>query len=294
LKEGEVVAVGQNMGRVKAMFNYAGKRIKRAPPSTPVEVLGLSIAPQVGDIMTVVDDEKSAQALIEKRRFESEKENAAKNVSLSNVYDQISAGKVRELGIILKADVQGSIEPIKNSLEKVSTENVKVSIIHSGTGNITESDIMLAIASKAVVIGFNVGTEPGAKIQSEREGISIRNYSIIYNMVEDVEKALKGMLAPTLIEVIDGHAEIRAVFTAGKKEKAAGVMVTDGKATRGGGVRVMRKGKKIYESTVSSLRRFKDDVREVATGYECGVGVEGFNDYQIGDVLEFFHNEKSG
>jgi len=294
LKEGEVVAVGQNMGRVKAMFNYAGKRIKRAPPSTPVEVLGLSVAPQVGDIMTVVDDEKSAQALIEKRRLEAEKENADKNISLSNVYDQISAGKVRELGIILKADVQGSIEPIKNSLEKVSTENVKVNIIHSGTGNITESDIMLAIASKAVVIGFNVGTEPGAKIQSEREGISIRNYSIIYNMVEDVEKALKGMLAPTLIEVIDGHAEIRAVFTAGKKEKAAGVMVTDGKATRGGGVRVMRKGKKIYESTVSSLRRFKDDVREVATGYECGVGVEGFNDYQIGDVLEFFHNEKSG
>ncbi len=294
LKEGEVIAVGENFGRVKAMFNYAGKRIKRAPPSTPVEVLGLSVAPQVGDVMTVVDDEKSAQSLIEKRHLEAEKENAAKNISLSNVYDQINAGKVQELGIILKADVQGSIEPIKNSLEKVSTDAVKVRIIHSATGNVTESDVMLAIASKAVVIGFNVGTEPGAKIQSEREGISIRNYSIIYNMVEDVEKALKGMLTPVLVEVIDGHAEVRAVFTAGKKEKAAGVMVTDGKANRGGGVRVMRKGKKIYQSSVGSLRRFKDDVREVATGYECGVGVEGFNDYQVGDVLEFFHDEKSG
>ncbi|MDD5189856.1 MAG: translation initiation factor IF-2 [Dehalococcoidales bacterium] len=295
LKEGEVIAVGENWGRVKAMFNYAGKRIKKAPPSTPVEVLGLSVAPQVGDIMTVVEDEKAAQALIAKKHEALEKEAAAaKAVNLSNVYDQINAGKVQELGIILKTDVQGSIEPIKNSLEKVSTDAVKVRIIHSGTGNITESDIMLAIASKAVVIGFNVATELGAKKQAEREGISIRNYSIIYNMVEDVEKALKGLLAPTLVEVIDGHAEIRALFTAGKKEKIAGVMVTDGKATRGAGVRVVRKGKILKTSTVESLRRFKDDVREVNTGYECGVGVEGFSDYQIGDILEFFHNEKSG
>jgi len=295
LKEGDVLVVGGNWGRVKAMFNYAGKRIKRAPPSTPVEVLGLSVAPQVGDVMTVVDDEKAAQVLLEKRRQAAETEAAAaKAVNLSNVFDQINAGKVQELAIILKTDVQGSLEPIKNSLEKISTDAVKVRIIHSGAGNITESDIMLAIASKAVVIGFNVSAEPGAKKQAEREGISIRIYSIIYNMVEDVEKALKGMLAPTEVEVVDGHAEIRAIFTAGKKEKIAGVMVTEGKVSRGNRVRVVRKGKILHTAAVSSLRRFKDDVREVAAGYECGVGVEGFSDYQEGDVLEFFHNEKSG
>jgi len=295
LKEGDVLVVGENWGRVKAMFNYAGKRIKRAPPSTPVEVLGLSAAPQVGDVMTVVSDEKAAQTLLEKRRQAAEKEAAAtKAVNLSNVFDQINAGKVQELAIILKTDVQGSLEPIKNSLEKISTDAVKVHIIHSGAGNITESDIMLAIASKAVIIGFNVNAEPGAKKQAEREGISIRNYSIIYNMVEDVEKALKGMLAPTEVEVVDGHAEIRAIFTAGKKEKIAGVMVTEGKVNRGNRVRVVRKGKILHTGAVTSLRRFKDDVREVAAGYECGVGVEGFSDYQEGDILEFFHSEKSG
>ncbi len=295
LKEGDVVVVGETWGKVKAMFNDAGKRVKRATPSTPVEVLGLDIVPQVGDVMLEVADEKTAQAVIEKRRQSVAKEiTAQKAVSLSNLYEQLSAGKVKELGIILKTDVQGSLEPIRNSLEKLSNDEVKVSIIHSGPGNVTESDVLLALASKGVIVGFNTGVETGAKRLAEREGISIRLYDIIYNLIEDVDKALKGMLEPTEVEVIDGHAEVRAVFPAGKKEKAAGIYVTEGKVMRGGSVRVMRGAQKIYESVVTSLRRFKQDVREVATGYECGVGVQGFNDFQVGDTLEFFHIEKSG
>jgi len=295
LKEGDVIVVGNNWGKVKAMFNDAGKRVKRAPPAMPVEVLGLDTVPEVGDLMQVVAEEKTAQTVIGKRRAQVAQQAAAeKAVSLSNIYEQLTAGKVKELGIILKTDVQGSIEPIRNSLEKLSTDEIKVRIIHSGTGNVTESDVMLALASKGVIIGFSTGVEPGAKRLAERDGISIRVYDIIYNLIEDVDKALKGMLAPAEVEVIDGHAEVRAVFPAGKKEKAAGVYVSEGKAVRGGGIRVLRGGKKLHESIVSSLRRFKEDVREVAAGYECGVGVQGFNDFQPGDTLEFFHIEKSG
>lgn len=295
LKESDVVVVGDHWGKVKAMFNDAGKRVKRALPSTPVEVLGLDVVPQVGDTMLVVADEKSAQATIEKRRELTERETRGqKAVSLSNLYEQLSAGKVKELGIILKTDVQGSVEPIRNSLEKLSNDEVKVSIIRSGPGNVTESDILLALASKAVIVGFNTTVETGAKRLAEREGVSVRLYEIIYNLIEDVDKALKGMLEPSEVEVIDGHAEVRAIFPAGKKEKAAGVYITEGKVIRGSSVRVMRGGQKIHESIVTSLRRFKDDVREVTSGYECGVGVQGFSDFQIGDTLEFFHIEKSG
>ena len=295
LKEGDIIVVGENWGRVKAMFNDAGKRVKRATPSTPVEVLGLSNVPQVGDVMIVVNNEKAATAEIEKRRQEIDKESAAsRTVSLSNVFDQISKGKVKELGIILKTDVQGSIEPIKTSLEKLSSDEIKVRVVHSSTGNVNESDIMLAIASKLVIIGFNTGAEPGAKSSAEREGVSLRFYDIIYNMVDDVSKALKGMLTPTFVEVVDGHGEVRAVFTAGKKDKIAGVFITEGKVTRSSSIRVLRGKQKVYEGVISSLRRFKDDVREVAAGYECGIGVDGFSDFQVGDFLEFFRNEKSG
>ena len=295
LKEGDIVVVGDNWGRVKAMFNDAGKRVKRATPSTPVEVLGLSNVPQVGDVMNVVGNEKAATSQIEKRHQEMGEEAAvARTVSLSNVFDQISKGKVKELGIILKTDVQGSIEPIKTSLEKLSSDEIKVRVVHSSTGNVNESDIMLAVASKLVIIGFNTGAEPGAKSSAEREGVSLRFYNIIYNMVDDVTKALKGMLTPVFVEVIDGHGEVRAVFTAGKTEKVAGVYITEGKVTRNSSVRVLRGKQKIHQGTISSLRRFKDDVKEVTTGFECGIGVEGYNDFQVGDILEFFRNEKSG
>jgi translation initiation factor IF-2 len=295
LKVGDIIVVGENWGRVKAMFNDAGKRVKKATPSTPVEVLGLSNVPQVGDVMIAVTNEKAATTEIEKRHQEMEQEaGASRTVSLSNVFEQISKGKVKELGIILKTDVQGSIEPIKTSLEKLSSDEIKVRVIHSTTGNVNESDIMLAIASKAVIIGFNTGAEPGAKSSAEREGVSLRFYDIIYNMVDDVTKALKGMLTPTFVEVIDGHGEVRAVFTAGKKERIAGVFITEGKVTRSNSMRVLRAKQKVYEGSIGSLRRFKDDVREVAAGYECGIGVETFSDFQVGDILEFFRNEKSG
>jgi translation initiation factor IF-2 len=216
----------------------------------------------------------------------------SKSVSLSNLYDQVSAGQVKELAVILRTDVQGSIEPIKNSLEQLGTDEVKVRVIHSSSGNITESDIMLAIASRGIIIGFSTGIEPGAQRLADLEGISIRYYDIIYNLVDDVSKALKGMLKPSKIEVIDGRAELRAVFSSGKKDKIAGVYVTEGKVSRGNTVRVKRKDEILYESVVSSLRRFKDDVREVTAGYECGVGIKDFNEFEVGDTLEFFRIEE--
>jgi len=296
LRPGDTVIVGNTWGRLKAMFNDKGKRVKRAEPSTPVEILGLDSVPQAGDTLTAVAGERQAKALIQKRQAEAQQEPSLilKPVSLSNLFDQISAGKVKELNIILKADVQGSIEPIRSSLEQLATEEVQVRVIHSGSGNITESDVMLAIASKGLIIGFNTGSEPGAQRLAEREGVTIRNYDVIYNLVDDVGKALKGMLEPSYVEVIDGRAEVRAVFPAGRKGHVAGVYVSEGKVSRGTSARLWREGQIICESIVSSLRRFKDDVKEVAAGYECGVGVKDFDDFQVGDTLEFFRREKAG
>jgi translation initiation factor IF-2 len=296
LKEGDTVVVGTTWGRVRAMFNDTGKRIKKADPSTPTEVLGLNIVPEVGDTLTTVVDERHAQALLARKRDEMEKESAqaTKTVNLDNLYDQISAGKVKELNVILKTDVQGSIEPIRTSLEQLGTDEVKVRIIHSAAGNVTESDVMLAAASNGLIIGFNVSAGEGTRRLASTSGVDIRYYDIIYSLTDDVAKALKGMLEPTYVEVIDGRAETRAVFPAGKGAKAAGVYVTDGKISRNASVRVRRGKEVLADSTVISLKRFKDDVREVASGYECGVGVKDFNNFQVGDVLEFYRMEKSG
>ena len=296
LKEGNTIVVGTTWGRVRAMFNDTGKRIKKADPSTPIEVLGLNNVPQVGDTLTAVVDERHAQALLARKRAEMEKESsqAAKSVNLDNLYDQISSGKVKELNVILKTDVQGSIEPIRTSLERLGTDEVKVRIIHSATGNVTESDVMLAAASNGLIIGFDVGAGEGARRVAATSGVDIRFYNIIYTLTDDVDKALKGLLEPTYVEVIDGRATVQAVFSAGKGVKAAGVMVNEGKVIRNSSVRV-RRGKEILaDSTASSLKRFKDDAKEVAAGYECGVGVKDFNDFQVGDVLEFYRMEKSG
>ena len=294
LKVGDVVVVGETWGRLKAMFNDAGKRVRRAGPSDPVVLLGMNSVPQVGDLMTAVPNERQAQGLIARHKEETERERAVpKGVSLSNVFDQVSSGRVKELNIILKVDVQGSVEPIKMSLEQIPQEGVKVTVIHSGAGNVTESDVMLAIASKGVIVGFNTGSETGARRMAEVERVSIRYYDVIYNLIDDVNKALQGMLEPTMIEVIEGRAEVREVFSAGKRAKVAGVSVTEGRVTRGSSVRVLRRGELIHESVVSSLRRFKDDVREVATGFECGIGVQGLNDYEVGDILEFFRSEEA-
>ncbi len=294
LREGDIVVVGSTWGRVRAMFNDVGKRIKKAEPSTPVEVLGLNDVAGVGDNLKGVSSEAHAQALLAKRRTELAKAAAAtKTVKLHNLYEQITSGDMKELNLVLKTDVQGSIEPIRASLEQLGTEAVKVRIIHSGTGNITESDVMLASASGGLVIGFNVDATEGARRTAATAGVDIRKYDIIYNLTDDVEKAMKGMLEPTFEEVIEGHAEVRAVFTSGKA-KAAGCYITDGKATRNVQVRVKRGKEVLADSTVSSLKRFKDDVKEVAAGYECGIGVKDFNDFAVGDVLEFYKMEQSG
>ncbi len=292
LRLGETVVVGTTWGRVKAMFSDMGKRVRKAEPATPVKLLGLGSVPQVGDVLTAVAGERQAQALIQKRLEEMQRE--SKSVSLNNLLDQISAGKVKELDIIIKADVQGSIEPIRSSLEQLGTEAVKVRVIHSGSGNITKSDVMLAVASKGLIIGFNTSCESGARRLADVEGVDIRYYDVIYNLVNDVDKALKGMLEPTYVEVIDGRAEIRAVFSSGKKEKVAGVYVTEGKATRGVSARVKRQGQVVCESVVGSLKRFKDDAKEVAAGYECGVGIKDFAEFEVGDILEFFRTEEKG
>ena len=289
LKVGDTVVVGSTWGRVRAMFNDVGKRVRKAEPSLPVAILGLDSLPQVGETLNAVASEHQARALIQK----NQQEMAPRAVSLDNLFDQISAGEVKELNVILKADVQGTIEPIRSSLERLGTDKVQVRIIHSSSGNITESDVMLAIASKGLIIGFGTGIEAGAQRLADVEGVDIRSYDVIYNLVDDVEKALKGMLEPTYVEVIEGRAEVKAIFPSGKKTKVAGVAVSEGKVSRGASVRVRRGEQVVVESEVASLRRFKDDVKEVASGYECGVGIKDFEDFEIGDILEFFREERS-
>jgi translation initiation factor IF-2 len=292
LRLGDIIVVGTAWGRLRAMFNDTGKRVRKAEPSTPVALLGLNTVPQVGDIMTVVASEQQARALIQKRQLEMKQQ--APSVSLYNLLEQISSGQIKELNVILKTDVQGSIEPVRSSLERLTTKEVQVRIIHSGSGNITESDVMLAIASKGLIIGFNAGVEPGARRLADVEGVNIRNYDVIYNLVDDVGKALKGMLEPAYTDVIEGRAEVRAVFPTAKKQKVAGVYVTEGRASRGASVKVKREEQVVVESTISSLRHFKDDVKEVNAGTECGVGIKDFTDFQVGDILEFFRREKGG
>lgn len=284
LKLGDTLVAGTTWGRLKAMFNYTGKQVRKAEPATPVELLGLNNVPQVGDTLTVMADEHQARAFIQEHLYEAQR----KSVRLDNLFDQISTGKIKDLNVILKTDVQGSIEPIRVSLEQLNTEEVKVRIIHSGTGNITETDVMLAAASKGLIIGFGVGSETGARRSASVEGVDIRHYDIIYNLVDDVDKALKGLLEPSYIEVIEGQAEVRAVFSSRKTANIAGVYITEGKASRNSSVRVRRQKQVVSESVVSSLRRFKDDVKEVAAGYECGISIKDFNDFQAGDLLEFF------
>jgi len=290
LKPGDSVVVGTTWGRVRAMFNDTGKRVRKAEPAMPVEILGLNSVPQVGDTLTAVAGEHQARALMQKRQ---EMQQQAKTVSLDNLYDQISTGEVKELNVILKVDVQGSMEPIRSSLERLSTEEVKVRIIHSDSGNITESDVMLAIASKGLIIGFGTGIEAGARRLADVEGVDIRTYDVIYNLVADVDKALKGLLEPTYVEVIEGRAEVKALFPAGKKGKVAGVYVSEGRVSRGAAVRVRRGEQIVVESEVNSLRRFKDSVNEVSAGNECGVGIRDFSDFQVGDIVELFRKEQT-
>lgn len=297
LKVGDIVTVGRMYGRIRAMLNDVGKPVKEASPSMPVKVLGLPEVPAAGDILEVVDSEQTARHIVESRR-ESEREQQASQqtvhrpVSLDDVFAQMQAGRVKELNIVLKADAQGSIEPITQSLEKIEYENLKVKFISVGTGNVSESDVSLALASNAIVIAFSVDVDPAARRMADMENVEVRYYDVIYQLIEDVDKALRGMLEPIYEDVVTGRAEVRALFRLPRKGAVAGVQVLDGKAQRNASVRVRRGAEVVHQGKVSSLKRFTEDVTEVNAGFECGVGIEGFNDFIEGDILEFFKKER--
>ena len=294
LHVGDYVVVGETTGRLKAMLNEHGKRIKSAGPSAPAEILGLSAVPKAGETLVVMPDEKTARSTVLERIREREAAamNQQAHVTLDTLFGEISAGKLKELNIILKTDVQGSIEPIRTSLERLTNEQVKVKIIHTGSGAVTESDVMLAIASKGIIIAFNTGTEGGAERIATTERIDIRHYNIIYKIVEDVDKALTGMLEPTFKEVITAHAEVRKVFRVARKNSIAGAYVRDGTVVRTDTARVQRNGSVIAEGKLSTLKRFQEDVRDVQTNFECGIQIDGFDSFEEGDVIEFFRIER--
>ena len=287
---GDVVVAGDTAGKVKAIFNENGARLKEAGPSQPVKLLGLSTVPRAGDGFKVVSDEKTSRAIMEeKKRQATSTRKSSGGLTLESVSSQIAAGETKSLNIILRGDVQGSVEAVSSSLEKliVGPEQLRVNIIHTGTGNINESDVMLALASQGIVVGFTVRSEPSANKMAERESVDIRHYSVIYELIEDIESALKGMLEPVLIETVVGNAEVRAIFKV-KGGNIAGCFVLDGTISRGNGCRVLRNKEAIHTAEVNSLRRFQENVNAVQTGYECGIGVEGFSDFKEGDVVETF------
>jgi translation initiation factor IF-2 len=290
LRAGDILVAGNTFGKVKAMVDDSGRPLKKVEPASPAVVLGLKEVPSAGDTFKVVATEKEARELVEKAGAIM-KELSYHPVNLSNVFAQASSGEIKDLNIVLKTDVQGSIEPIRTSLEKLGTEKINVKVIHSASGTITEGDVLLALASRGIIMGFNSQPEPGAKAMAEKEGISIRNYSIIYDIADDVKKALEGMLEPTYTETVEGAAEVKAVFES-KRGKAAGSLVREGRVTRDVLVRIIRNKEVIKESRVNSLKRFKEDAREVVAGLECGIGVEGFNDFKPGDILQFYRREK--
>ena len=293
LHQGDYVIVGNATGRVRAMVDDKGKTTKIAGPSVPVEIIGLDDVPQAGDELNAVEDEKMARSLADQRREKQRQEILAANarVNLDELFSQISEG-VKTLNIIVKADVAGSAEAVKASLIKLSNEEVKVSVIHSAVGGITESDVMLAAASNAIIVGFNVRPDKNALDSAERNNVDIRTHRIIYEIIDEIEAAMKGMLAPTFREVLLGHAEVRQTIRVPNVGIIAGCYIQDGKITRQAQIRIVRDGIVIFEDKISSLRRFKDDVKEVAEGYECGVGIEKFNDIREGDTLEAFIMEE--
>ncbi|PLS81450.1 MAG: translation initiation factor IF-2, partial [Chloroflexi bacterium] len=297
LRLDDIVLVGATYGRIRSMFNDAGKRLRHAEPSMPVEILGLDGVPQAGDILQVVDKIEIARDIAAQRHRQRQAETVAtpsKAVGLDDLYAKIQAGQVKDLNILLKADVNGSIGAIEHSLKQINAKHneVQLKIIHSSTGAISESDVNLATASKAIIIGFNTRPDPSARRLAEQNGIEIRFYNIIYQLLENLEQALVGMLAPEEREVVNGFAEVRNTFRLPSREVVAGLYVTDGKVNRNDQVRVLRNGVVLHDGKLSSLKRFKDDVREVQSGYECGAVVADFTDVQNGDTMEFYRTEK--
>ena len=285
---GEIVAVGRTWGRVRALQNAAGERVTAAEPATAVEIIGLQGLPEAGDILRVMPDEKAAREAAEAADRQAGSSDGRGAFTLEDISAQIQASEVKELRVVLKTDVQGSLGAIRNALERLNTAEVRVQILGEGAGDINESDVLLASASDAVVIGFNTKLDPGAQRAVEASGVDVRLYDVIYKLTDDIGAALQGMLAPKMVEQVEGHAEVRMVIKAGKAGFIAGSYVTDGRIVRGGGVRLLRGGKVIAESRVETLKRFKDDVREVAAGFECGIGLTASLELAEGDVIECF------
>lgn len=290
LHVGDAIVVGNTYGRVRAMVNDIGKRVKSAGPSTPVEITGINDVPQAGDRFVTFSDEKQARRIGEARHEESilQQRQESKNVSLDNLFEQMKQGEMKDLNIIIKGDVQGSVEALAASLMKIDVEGVNVRIIHTAVGAINESDVTLANASNGIIIGFNVRPDSGAKRAAEQENVDMRLHRVIYNVIEEIEAAMKGMLDPEYEEKVIGQAEVRQTFKVSKVGTIAGCYVTDGKITRNAGVRVIRDGIVVFEGQLDTLKRFKDDVKEVAQGYECGITIEKFNDIKVEDIIEAY------
>jgi translation initiation factor IF-2 len=288
LRVGDIVTVGRTSGRVRALQNAAGKRVKSAEPATAVEIIGLAGLPEAGDILRVVADEKTARDAAEAADRAASNGETKSAFTLEDISAQIQASEVKELRVVLKTDVQGSLGAIRHSLERLNTSEVRVNIIREGAGDINESDVLLATASDAVVIGFNTKLDPGAQRSVEATGVDVRLYDVIYKLTDDIGQALAGMLTPKLVEQIEGHAEVRMVIKAGKAGLVAGSYVVDGRIVRNGQARLLRAGQLLADTRITSLRRFKDDVREVAAGFECGIGLDGSIEIAEGDVVECY------
>jgi translation initiation factor IF-2 len=295
LKVGDVVVIGTQYCRIRAMFNDRGKKIKKAGLSVPVSILGLSEVPEAGEFFEAVENERKARAIVEERQAQARQSESIapkRFVSLEDFFKQRGESGDQTLRLVIKVDVQGSLEPIVNSLKELGDDNLKVKVLLEGTGNISESDVNLAAASGAIIIGFNVEVGPAAQRLAEVEGIDIRQYTVIYKLIDDVDKALKGLLEPEYQDKAIGQAEVRAVFKLGKRGQVAGSYVLNGQIARNAMARVIRDDQVLHESKVSSLKRFTEDVREVATGYECGIRVEGFDKFQEGDIIEAYVKER--
>ncbi len=294
LNTGDIVVAGNTYGRLRALFDFRGRKVQKAGPSTPVSVMGLSELPSAGDVFKVVGSEKEArQSILERQEANKKQTSATKKITLEELFSKIKAGEAQELNLILKADMQGSLEPIINEIKELGKGEIRINILYAETGNISENDVLLASSSQAIIVGFSVQADVAARRLADTEGVSIRLYDIIYRLIEDVEKALKGMLAPVFTEKALGKAVVLQVFSLSKGTKIAGCRVTEGEVRRNGKVRVTRGKDIVFEGEVSSLKHEKEDVREVRTGFECGIGLKNFSDVQVGDVIECYLLEKT-
>jgi translation initiation factor IF-2 len=293
LNTGDTIVAGSAYGKLRAVFDYRGRKIRQAGPSTPVQVMGLNEVPGVGELFTSYSSEREARLVVEERRIKAQQRAmAVPKASLEELFAKVQSGEEKGLRLVLKADVQGSLEPIVNSINELKEGNISIDVVYAETGNITENDVLLASSSKAILIGFNVQADPSSRRLAESEGVSIRLYEIIYRLTEDLEKALKGMLAPEIKEIVTGKAEVHAVFAISKVGNIAGCKVIQGEVRRNGKIRVMRAEKQVFEGEISSLKRLKDDVKEVRLGYECGISLRNFSDFASGDILECYVLEK--